>query len=127
MHGNNSSTLWTAFCHYKKIDKNTPPTNTLLEGRGYSLTFLPCNARGLNEYGDRVHVMYLVNRYLNIIQKRFFKSYGIDVDEDKFALSELLQWIWRSAIRNGQKINLYIPSRRMRHLLCDWLKIEYID
>ena len=37
------------------------------------------------------------------------------------ALSEMLQWVWRSAIRDDKPINLYIPSRRMRELLIDWI------
>ena len=38
-----------------------------------------------------------------------------------FALSEMLQWIWRSRIRQGESINIYVPSKRMRNLLLDWL------
>ena len=43
------------------------------------------------------------------------------MDQDGYALSEMLQWIWRSAIRDGKEINLYIPSKRMRTLLTDWI------
>ena len=43
------------------------------------------------------------------------------MDEDLFALSEMLQFIWRSAIREGKDIHLYIPSSRMRGLLETWL------
>lgn len=39
----------------------------------------------------------------------------------EYALSALLQWIWRSAIRNGKKVTIYIPAPRMRQLLTDWL------
>jgi len=43
-----------------------------------------------------------------------------------FATSELLQWIRRSAIRNGQIVNLYIPSSRMRKLLTAWLGVDEV-
>ena len=33
----------------------------------------------------------------------------------------MVQWIWRSAIRDGNEVNLYIPSRRMRELLIGWI------
>ena len=33
----------------------------------------------------------------------------------------MLQWIWRSAIRDGKPINAYIPSKRMRELLINWM------
>ena len=39
-----------------------------------------------------------------------------------YALSTMLQWIWRSAIRRGEEIWLYVPSRRMRTLLKDWME-----
>lgn len=35
----------------------------------------------------------------------------------KYALSEMIQWIFRSRIRNNESINIYIPSSRMRNLL----------
>ena len=53
---------------------------------------------------------------------RFFKDKNIEVDVDAWGLSELIQWIWRSRIRKGEEINLYIPSSRMRGLLKDWLE-----
>ena len=42
--------------------------------------------------------------------------------EDKFALSELVQFIYRSASRNNKPIDVYIPSKRMRTLFLEWLK-----
>ena len=37
----------------------------------------------------------------------------------------MIQFIWRSAIRNGEPVNVFIPSKRMRILLQKWLKDEY--
>lgn len=54
--------------------------------------------------------------------KNFFSANNIDVDENGFALSEMLQFIWRSAIRDGKEIWVYIPSIRMRNLLKQWIK-----
>ena len=34
----------------------------------------------------------------------------------------MLQFIWRSAIRNGEEIWVYIPSIRMRSLLKKWIQ-----
>jgi hypothetical protein len=50
---------------------------------------------------------------------------GNNIDKDIFALSEMVQFIWRSAIRNEQQINVYIPSKRMRNLLEQWLNDEF--
>ena len=53
--------------------------------------------------------------------KNFFLQHGIAVDEDGYALSEMLQFIWRSAIRDGKEIWIYVPSIRMRGLLERWI------
>jgi len=61
---------------------------------------------------------------LNPVIKDYFYSHNVKVNEDLYALSELLQWIWRSDIRNGNKINIYIPSKRMRSIFIEWLNGE---
>jgi len=61
---------------------------------------------------------------MNPVLKQFFEQKNIKVDEEQYALSELIQWMFRSAIRDGNAINLYIPSSRMRRLLTSWLNSE---
>lgn len=92
-----------------------------LSGKGYTTGFVSCNARATNEFSDRKYLAYLLNVYFNPFLKNYFTKKGITVKEDEYALSELVQWIWRSAIRNGEEIWLYIPSKRMRDLLTNWL------
>ena len=53
--------------------------------------------------------------------KKQAKNKNVTIDEDTWALSELLQWLFRSAIREHKEINIYIPSERMRELLLEWL------
>lgn len=89
--------------------------------RGYVNSELACNARATNEFRDRQYLSYLCNNYINPIVKRYTKSIGFEYHDDEFALSTVLQWVWRSAIRDGKEINLYIPSGRMRNLLSNWL------
>ena len=102
--------MWTCF----KSDYNK------LKVRGYSC-FVECNCRATNDYGDKSVLVYTVNRFYNTVLYNYFIEKGIKVDQDKFALSEMIQWIWRSRIRNGQPIKIYIPSKRMRQLLIDWI------
>lgn len=109
--GKSSQCIWTTFKAYKKD----------IQGKGYTKGFLSCNMRATNEYGDKNCVAYLMNRYMNPIIKNFFLQHNVDVDEDGYALSEMLQFIWRSAIRNGKEIWVYIPSIRMRNLLKQWI------
>lgn len=104
--------IWTTFKGYEKK----------IKGKGYTKGFIPLNFRASNKYKNRTSCAYLVNRYVNPVIKQFFEKNGINVDEDTYALSEMIQWIWRSAIRDGKPINIYIPSKRMRTLLMNWLE-----
>lgn len=103
--------LWTTFKEYK----------SLLSGKGYGRGYISLNMRASNEYMNRTSVVYPINRYINPGIKNFFIKHGVKVDEDGYALSEMLQFIWRSAIRKGEEIYVYIPSIRMRRLLSDWI------
>lgn len=40
--------------------------------------------------------------------------------------ADMLQWMWRSQIRNGKPIDIYIPSERMRELLNNWIQNCYV-
>ena len=103
--------MWTTFNDYKQ----------LLKGKGYTKGFIPCNSRATNQYSHKKNCAYVINRYINPFYESFFTQRGITIDQDKYALSEMLQWIWRSAIRNNEPINVYIPSVRMRNLLVTFL------
>ncbi|MNJ69953.1 hypothetical protein D3C77_663630 [compost metagenome] len=57
-------------------------------------------------------------------ERAFFEDRGVSVNQDLLAVSDLLQWVWRSRIRKGEAIKLYIPSSRMRKLLYAWANYE---
>jgi hypothetical protein len=105
--------MWTTLSDVKKK----------LKGKGYTKGFVPLNARATNTYKHKKNLAYVYNRYLNPINKGFFIKKGITIDEDLYALSDLIQWIFRSAIREGNSINIYLPSERMRKLLRDYLSV----
>lgn len=89
--------------------------------------FVPSNARATNNYAERSALTYPLNIYPNPLFTQFFAKMGeinginSKIDEDYYALSYMLQWIWRSRIRNNQPIRIYIPSARMREMLLLWL------
>lgn len=85
---------------------------------------IPHNARATNEYADRRAIAYVFNRYMQQDVKVFFQSNEVTVEDDLLAVSDLLQWIYRSRVRNGEAIDLYLPSRRMRQLLEAWANYE---
>ena len=93
----------------------------VIKDKGYTKSFLTFNARATNAYKERTHLVYIANLFMNVGDKRFYCNHGVEVDDDMYALSTMVQWIWRSAIRDGKEIFIYIPSRRMRELLIDWI------
>lgn len=108
------SFLWTT---YKKFKKD-------VEFKGIENSFLSCNAKGTNAYSNRSYLAYLIDKYPNPLLVRYFSKHDVRIDRDSLALSQMLQWIYRSAIRNGEPIRLYIPSKRMRELLYGWLGVD---
>ena len=93
-----------------------------LKGKGYTKGFISCNLRATNDYVDRYNLAYCVNIFNQPFIRKFFSSKGIKINQEEYALSELIQWLWRSRIRKHEPINIYIPSSRMRNLLKNWLK-----
>ncbi len=108
--------IWTTF----KEHENS------LKGKGFTKSFVACSTRATNNYGERQGGVYLVDRYFNAFLNTYLENCGVAVDDDLYGLSEMLQWIWRLRIRNGQSIKLVIPSQRMRGLLTDWLDGKYL-
>ena len=94
-----------------------------LKGKGYTKQFVSFNCRSTNDYSDRYNLAYCVNVYMHPSIVQFFKQKNVVVNEELYALSEMVQWIWRSRIRTGESINVYIPSVRMRKLLQDWMEM----
>lgn len=83
--------------------------------------YVPCNARASNEYSNKNVMIHIYNRYPMPTITNYLKSYDVQFSSEAFALNELVQWVWRSAIRNGQPIKLAILSNRMRDLFKTWL------
>ncbi|WP_363347251.1 DEAD/DEAH box helicase family protein [Methylocystis echinoides] len=102
---------WTTFAKVK----------AKLAGKGYTRGWIPNNAKGTNDYVDKQAMAYLCNWFYHPVIKGYFHERGITVDEDMYALSAMIQWIWRSRIRRGEPIHVFIPSERMRGLLREWL------
>ena len=88
---------------------------------GYKKNYTVFNLRATNEYIYKNYLAYVVNLYINVGIKNMLYRNGIELNDDKYALSTMLQWIWRSAIRVGEPITIYIPSKRMRDLLINWM------
>ena len=113
-----SDLIWTSFKSGKtRIQKNS--TNN------YANQWIPYNTKATNEFGNIHNVVYLCNIYPNPELVKASSARGFSVNENIYALSEMVQFIWRSAIRNEEPINIYVPSSRMRTLLNSWLNDEF--
>lgn len=99
---------------------------TTYSGRGYSKRHLPFNTKAINDYKDTCHLAYIFNVYMQPEPYKYLASRGEEYapSEEVFALSEMLQWVYRSRVRDNLPITIYVPSIRMRELLIDWLYSE---
>lgn len=91
--------------------------------------FLYCGARATNDYAEKSVALHAYNRYVNKVVKAYLQDYGADFDavpnDDQFALSEMVQWLWRTRIRNDEPIDVYILPDRMEKLLKMWLEGKF--
>lgn len=87
---------------------------------GWKTAHVVHNIRGSNEYRHVVNCAYLFNVFLSPEHRQYFTKLGVEIDEETYALNSLLQWLFRSQLRDRKPVNIYIPSRRMRKLLKEW-------
>lgn len=114
---NSNNSIWTTYKDHRDL---------LIKGDGrFRNCFIPMNLRATNAYSECTNIAYMLNLFPNPNLTKFFDSQDdgdeICLDRDQYALSSMLQFLWRSAIRNDKPVNLYIPSARMRNLLIDWM------
>ena len=89
----------------------------------FNARWIANKTRGTNDFADCSHLIYLydqhpnpyIARWLGADNKCFSKHY---------ALTELIQWVWRSRIRKKEDITLYLPSERMYEIFSSWLYSE---
>lgn len=109
--------LWTT---YKK------PMNSVANSR-YKKGWIAYNTKATNQYIGAEYVAYLCNNFpstflVQMVTKRSDKAF----DQDMWALSEMLQFLFRSKLRmfenKDRLVHIYIPSKRMRELFEWWLE-----
>lgn len=130
-HAPKNTVMWTTFKPAaNKYENRRMKANCRWSGRiscnectrPCGVNFVSCNARATNRYADRTTLIYLCNIFPVPPVVQYLSQGTTDaLDTDLYALAQLMQWVWRSAIRRGEKISLYLPSARMRSLLLDWL------
>lgn len=115
--GSSELNMWSCFKTYKN----------LISGKGYTKGYLEYNVRATNAFRHKKNIAYLVNIFPHPSMVQYFKQKDIELDSDNYALSIMLQFIWRSRIRQqdlpfeDRNINLFLPSLRMRNILINFL------
>lgn len=93
-----------------------------LKSGGYTKGFINYNAKASNKWRTYTILAYALNVFPHYSEQALFRIMGVPLNRDEYALSTMVQWIWRSAIRDGEAVRIYIPSRRMRELLYAWME-----
>lgn len=92
--------------------------------------WVPKNQRASNEYADCNSCIIACNTFMYLPLKRYLNDcmaktgVCLRCDDDNYALSELVQFIFRGTIRKNQPMQLLIVSNRMKMLFEDWLRTD---
>ena len=104
-------------------DKAKPSLFSINSRMFKGANWLPNTTRGTNDYIHCTHAIYLYEQNVNPISLRWLNTDNAEF-RAAYALTEMVQWLWRSQIRNGKAVDVYIPSKRMREILQRWLLDE---
>ena len=118
-----------AWCVPKdRVVKTNRSNKSLIAPKGYTKTsggehcYLSAMMRATNLYRHKKVMIHCYDRYPHISVTSYLQDFGVAVDNQVFALSELLQWAWRGCIRDDQPMTLAIGSKRMYNLFKEWLE-----
>lgn len=92
-----------------------------IEGE-WSYNWIPVQMRATNDYKHKSVAIHCQNRFPLVAVSSYLSDYNCAIDVKVFALSEMVQWIWRSRIREGKPITLAIANKRMYNLFKSWLE-----
>ena len=87
----------------------------------FNANWIANTTQGTNDYSRCSTLIYLYDQHINPLIGQWLNESSRSFN-DAYALTELIQWVWRSRIRNGEPIVLYLPSPRMRSIFSDWLE-----
>jgi hypothetical protein len=82
--------------------------------------------RGTNRYIHCTHAVYLWDQHPNSAIQRWLGLGGCREYSQQYATTELIQWLYRTQVRRGLPVTVYVPSPRMRRVLKAWLNAEDI-
>ena len=101
-------------------ERNQAQLNEYIDTNGLRC-WIASTSRATNNYSNRHVMAYMLNLNPNPEIVKYFGKQGAPLSRDAFALSGLIQWVWRSAIRKEEPVTLWLPSPRMKKLFTEWL------
>lgn len=123
-YGNRDSFIFTApkaLADYEYVKKEKILRNIIHRKMPKDVDWIYCGTKATNLWAHKTIAVHAYNRFVNTAIKAYLQDYGNPPNDDKFALSEMVQWIWRTCIRNDEPVELCIMSARMKMLFTDWL------
>ena len=87
----------------------------------FGVNWISNKTRGTNKYAHCSTAIYLYNQHINPLVGQWINDSSRQFD-DAYALTELIQWVWRTRVRKGKPITLYLPAPRMRGIFINWLE-----
>jgi len=77
--------------------------------------------RGTNAYAHCSHAIYLYDQHINPALLSWLNIENETKFKEDYALTEFIQWLYRTRVRKGEPIRVYIPSKRMERIFRSWL------
>jgi len=117
------SMMWTAPKALAFPHRNN---GRVVKPSGYSAKwcFVYSSSKATNEFSHKDTLVHCLHKHPNVFVEKYLNHYGVSIDKDAYALSELIQWVWRSQIRDMKPINLCIAPKRMRWIFEQWLGLS---
>lgn len=111
----------------KKVQYYVAPSGYTKDSKGETL-WISCSMRATNKYRHKKLAIHCYDRYPHVSVATYLQDYGVKVDRDRFAISELLQWLFRgnARVENGEMV-LAIASKRMYDLYVKWTEGGFKD
>lgn len=125
--GDKESFIFTApksLADYQYVKDEKLKRNIIHKKMPKDVDWIYCGTKATNMWSHKSIAVHAYNRYVNTAIKAYLQDYGTPPDDDMFALSEMVQWIFRTCIRNDEPLQLCILNNRMKGLLLDWLNGE---
>lgn len=122
--GDKESFIFTApksLADYQYVKDEKLKRNIIHKKMPKDVDWIYCGTKATNMWSHKTVAVHAYNRYVNTAIKAYLQDYGTPPDDDMFALSEMVQWIFRTCIRNDEPLQLCILNSRMKGLLCNWL------